>query len=1037
MGCGVAVLAQISITFPLNRTVLQRDKNNSATVYIAGNYTKSVDRVEVQLRAINGGGTSDWITIENNPQGGQYRGQVDWMGGWYEMEVRGWKDGNLVGSTTLSRLGIGEVFLIAGQSNAQGYFNYGGPGANDDRVNCIHHYNNNGSGSELPYPEFTHLNSDSYLSPRGNSAWAWGRLGDHLANKLGVPIMFYNAGWYGTSIRNWQQSINGTAYSIYNGEAFTPSGMPYANLRLVMQYYVPMTGIRGVLWLQGEADNFANTSSGSYLNDLRSIINQSRNESGRNLSWVIARCSYDNQRGTDAQVIKGQNDAVTSISNLFYGPDVDQIQVPRPDGVHIQGSGLTDLADAWNNSLNDDFFARSEPYKALPLPTVRASCVGNNAIALSLDGNAYTSISWNNGQSSSTINVGPGTYRARVRDQAGNFLFSPTVNVPQEAIPPTPFISQEGQNPICQGSTLTLVVSTPSDAQWSTGQFGERITVSQAGNYSVHLRSVYGCEASASVSVGVHSTPPPGKPSITAVGATTFCEGGEVTLQSSTSGRSVWSNAQEGGSIQIRSSGDYRVREVDGNGCASPESDPVAVRVNPLPAKPVISTSSSTTICEGERVTLTSNYPSGNTWSTNATEQSITVSQSGQYRVGVRDGNGCESVSDFVGVQVNPLPSVPRIEPLRPTTFCDRDYTVLRASEAPYYQWSNGSSGRELEIRVSGDYSLTVRDYNGCTSPASTPVKVVVNPLPATPTITAGGPTTFCADYTLALRSSEAPGYVWNNGQSSREINTNQAGVYSVRTRSEFGCLSDVSQSITLTVLPLPATPTVTALGPTDFCVGSNVALQASGNGIFFWNNESQGASLIVSESGNYAVRVQGTNGCFSPYSSLIKVDAKPRPSKPVIMQVGTYTLLADTDVTNGHFEWRREGQVLSENTPQIKVRQTGGYVVKESVQYSAVLTCVSDDSELYRFEVESDNGGISIFPNPSYDGKFTVETLDDLVNATIQVYDLRGVLIQTLAVPLFNDRVFIDLSRHSNGMYLIRIQSGSFGAVQKVILNH
>lgn len=184
---GNEVQAQVSITWPTSRTVLQRDKNNSATVYVRGTYARPTDRIEIQLRAINGGATSGWITIQNNPQGGSFAGQVDWTGGWYELEVRGWWGDQIVGSSTLDRVGIGEVFLIAGQSNAQGYLGYGGPGAGDDRVNCINFYNLD-APYDLPKPDFVHLNSDSYISPRGNSAWAWGRLGDLLASRLGVPF---------------------------------------------------------------------------------------------------------------------------------------------------------------------------------------------------------------------------------------------------------------------------------------------------------------------------------------------------------------------------------------------------------------------------------------------------------------------------------------------------------------------------------------------------------------------------------------------------------------------------------------------------------------------------------------------------------------------------------------------------------------------------------------------------------------------------------------------------------------------------------
>lgn len=1028
--------AQLSLSQPANRTVLQRDKNNSATVYIRGTYEKVIDRVEVQLRAINGGNNSGWMTIQDNPQGGSYAGQVDWTGGWYEMEVRGWLGGQLVGSTTLPRLGIGEVFMIAGQSNSQGYLNYGAQGAGDDRVNCINYYNTS-SASELPQPAFEHLDANSYIAPRGNSAWGYGRLGDVLASRLGVPILFYNMGWYGSAMRNWRESINGPAFSVYNGEPYLPAGQPYGNLRLVLRHYIPITGVRAILWHQGESDNFANTGSNSYKNDLKQVITQSRNEAGFDLSWVVARASYDNQRGVDVAVTNAQSAAVAESSNAFYGPETDRIQIPRMDGVHFQNDGLRQFGEAWANALNDDFFARSTPHKATPYPKINIACAGNGQVRLSVDGD-YSSINWSNGQSGRDINVGGGgRYKATVRDGAGRILYSPEIVISGQIQPPTPTINIEGgRNRICQGSSLSLSVEGGDNVRWNTGQTERQITISDPNTFSVTTRSVYGCEAtSAAVTIGVFDTPPPPKPSITVEGTTEFCAGGVIKLKSNANTGNIWSTGQDGSEINVDNSGDYRVRAVDGNGCTSPESEPVSIRVNPLPSRPAISASGNTTFCADQSVTLTSSYGSGNVWNTETGTQSIVVTKSGQYSVSVKDDKGCVSTSAPVDVNVNPLPDAPTIKSLRPTTFCDRDLTTLESSPSAAYSWSNGSQERQVDIRTSGEYSLSAIDENGCRSAAAAPVRVTVNPLPPQPTITASGSTTFCADKSVMLTASVAEAYVWSNGTSKKETTVSQEGSYQVQVKNKFGCISDPSDRVNVETLPLPPAPVVTATGRTTFCEGEQVKLTASGNGTFQWNTGISGPSIMVGESGNYSAQVLGGNGCYSAFSSIIRLVAKPNPAVPVISQVGTYTLEALKDQPDERLLWQRNGEALDDTTSIIKAGQRGTYLAKAFITYSPTLTCASEFSPAFAFVPEAGGSGISIYPNPTDNGLLMVETLENLKNATILIYDLKGVVVKTFEVPLFNERKRVDLSTLPGGMYIIKITTGPFNATQKLMI--
>lgn len=1026
---------QINIDYPANRAVFQRDKGNNATVYIAGSYSKIIDRVEARLNAINGGTSTNWATIQSNVQGGVYSGSIDAKGGWYELQVRGWKGDQLVGSTQVSRVGIGEVFLISGQSNAQGYKNYGGPGAADDRVSCINYYNEGQPNSDLSAPVFSHLDADSYIAPRGNSAWSWGKLGDILANRFGVPILFYNIGWYGSAVKNWRESINGTAYSVYNGEAFYPNGAPYGNLRSVLQYYVPATGIRAILWSQGEAEIIdQNSTTTSYFNDLSSVIQASRGESGKNLSWMVSLTSYSNDTGINAKVTAGQTQVISSVPNVFAGPNTDVIQVPRIDGVHFQGDGLVQLAESWSNQINDDFLARSEPYKAVSPLKLTASCAGNNNLQLSVNTDGYSAFNWNNGQNSSSIQVGNGNYRARARDSNNNVIFSPELKINESIQPPQPILTLQGSNPVCKGNTATLISNVTENLKWNTGQTADKITISTGGEYFATTNNAYGCESSSSrIAIDVLTSPLPDKPSIAVTGALTFCEGGVVSLKSSSVVKSTWSNGATEANVSIKTSGQYTVKAVDNFGCFSPDSDPVTVKVNPLPAKPAISFSRSPIFCEGENVVLTSSYDSGNIWNTNANSKTLTITTSGTFSLMQRDGNGCESTSDPVTTRVNPLPATPTISALRPTTFCERDYTTIRGSETYAYQWSNGGTNRDVEIRASGNYTLSAKDANGCLSVPSSPIKVVVNPLPPKPVITAGGPTTFCADASVTLQSNDAAKYLWNNGAETKTINTNTSGDYSVKTINEFVCYSDPSDAIRINVLALPPSPLIQALGPVSFCDGDKVTLSASNGAAFFWNTGEQNNLLEVRKSGAYKARVQDRQGCFSPYSKEIGVEVKPLPSRPEIRQVGTFTLMAENNINDGDHVWQLNGANLTENGTNLKATQSGSYVVNNTVVYSPTLTCFSDFSDPFIFTLDLQGGSLSVYPNPSYNGSITVETLDDLTDATIQVFDLSGRLIRTYTSVNLNERRMIDLSLLSNGMYILSIQSGNYKKTKKI----
>src|SRR5207244_1529453 len=129
-----------------------------------------------------------------------------------------------------------------------------------------------------------------------------------------------------------------------------------------------------------------------------------------------------------------------------------------------------------------------------------------------------------------------------------------------------------------------------------------------------------------------------------------------------------------------------------------------------------------------------------------------------------------------------------------------------------------------------GTYSVTL--FNGCTStPGST--TVAVNPIPATPAASNGGP--YCLGGTISLSTPAVANatYAWTgpNGFTSALQNPTRAsataadaGTYSV-TITVNGCTS-AAGTTNVVVNAIPATPTASNTGP--YCTGATISLSTA-----------------------------------------------------------------------------------------------------------------------------------------------------------------------------------------------------------------
>ncbi|HLO43185.1 MAG TPA: NPCBM/NEW2 domain-containing protein [Leadbetterella sp.] len=460
--------AQITVSHPLNSAVYQRNSASQANLVISGTYSQPL-ATSIQARLLNTTNGSaipgfDWSVIQENPSMGYFQGQLNNVpAGWYTLEIRSVRSGITLEANVVNRVGIGDVFMIAGQSNGQGYFddsnNPLGLNSNTERV-VTHDYGIYCSNENLPIPVLGQIFELTKPSTAGFASWCYGRLGESLVNYTGFPVAFFNSGASGSSSENWKVSSDGGATNnIFTGFQFCSQtyennnrpfsiGMPYSNFKRGLNYYNSLFGARAVLWHQGESDKRIGVSATEYQTNVNYVIAKSRSDFSANLPWVISRASFIDG-ATSGVITNAQTGLINNSNQIFAGPETDGINNNTISGSRDNGNlhfsqvvGLPLLANAWLSYLNSTFFSNSNPISANTPPNITVSYVNSTQVNLIVPG-GYSSYKWVSGDfsygstsygSSNTLTASSGTYRCWVTTANGNQQISSQVNVNQALV---------------------------------------------------------------------------------------------------------------------------------------------------------------------------------------------------------------------------------------------------------------------------------------------------------------------------------------------------------------------------------------------------------------------------------------------------------------------------------------------------------------------------------------------------------------------------------------------------------------------------
>ena len=477
---------------------------------------------------------------------------------------------------------------------------------------------------------------------------------------------------------------------------------------------------------------------------------------------------------------------------------------------------------------------------------------------------------------------------------------------------PVAVISASAPLTFCKGDSVNLSVSFNKnysykwmiDGTSQTGGDSSKYIAKLSGKYSVEVVNATGnCKTTSSEST-VTALNAPVSPLISAGGPIKFCQGDSVVLSvTSTTGYSYqWK--KDGGAvgtdqntIAAKSSGTYSIVVTTSSGCSASSTNTIAVVVYPKPTIPAVDKSGPITFCQGGSVELSViNNPSYTyQWENNGaiisgdTTNAYIAQNSGVYSLKISNSDGCISKTETVTVNTLPTPSAPAISSASATTFCQGDSVTLSVTSTTgySYQWKKdggavGTDQNTISAKSSGAYSLVVTNSSGCSANSTNTINVVANPKPTVPAVDKSGPTTFCQGVSVKLSVINNPSYTYqweNNGAIISGDTTNayiaqNSGVYSLKISNSFGCISK-TETVTVSTLPTPLAPSISAASATTFCQGDSVSLSATNTAGYSYQWKKNGGAVgansyqvTAKSAGSYNLVVSNSSGCSAASSN-------------------------------------------------------------------------------------------------------------------------------------------------------------------------
>ena len=459
---------------------------------------------------------------------------------------------------------------------------------------------------------------------------------------------------------------------------------------------------------------------------------------------------------------------------------------------------------------------------------------------------------------------------------------------------------------ICVGATASLTSSGATTYSWisSTGIItGSLVTVSPTVNTTYTLtKSNANCVDTQTLLLFVNPLP-----TVFAIASPTLiCASRPATLQAGGAQTYTWFAAGPPaftvtGASPVVSPSITTIYTVAASNGTCANTTTVLLSTNPNPTLTISPTS--TTICQGDAVSLTVSGAIGYSWtagaiSSNSNNATIaeTPAASVNYQVtGINNFNCTTNAQQVVVVRTTPTLQIATTRSL----VCIggiSNLTVSAQAGPCTYTWDANAGGvntavAPVSVFNSTTYSVVGRAANQCTAAAFYQVFVFQ------PTFAVNSPTSSCLGGTINLIATGANSYTWNGNQpfSQISISPSTATFYIVAATSSSNTVNCISTNTVF--VTIYSNPTITAVpSRTQICRGEFTDILAGGAQTYTLNTGLSGSVIPVNPVTNTTYTLTGTdqNGCtntttvqvrtsicfgLDEHSSLSKLVVYPNPS--------------------------------------------------------------------------------------------------------------------------------------------------------------
>ena len=340
----------LRLTTPVDYQVTQRETADHGRLVIAGELNGADASTTMEARLIGEKDSVAWTKLDVSFDGPKFSAILDARaGGWFRAEVRASSGDHVLGEASVEHVGIGEVFVVAGQSNSANHGEEKQMTQTGRVASCL--------------GEHWQLANDPQPGASGKGGSFLPPFGDAMVEKFGVPIGFVPCGIGATSVREWLP--NGAVFpnppTIERRVQQRPDGQWESKGEAFAAFIDRMSpfgphGFRAVLWHQGESDanqrDLTRTLPGKlYREYLEQVIEDSRRQIGWPAPWFVAQVSYHLPSDEESPDIRAAQASLWADGIALEGPDSDAIRGTfrqnNGQGVHFSGPGLREHAARW------------------------------------------------------------------------------------------------------------------------------------------------------------------------------------------------------------------------------------------------------------------------------------------------------------------------------------------------------------------------------------------------------------------------------------------------------------------------------------------------------------------------------------------------------------------------------------------------------------------------------------------------------------------------------------------------------------------